>query len=644
MTEQSVQIRKRSLRIISLVVCLLLAPSKSFCSIQSDIDALGSAGGTVTIPAGITTVSQTITVPDNVTLEGSAANSVLKPAAGFNAAVIQNANTSTGNSGMRFIGFKIDGSVSSATGAGIRLISCSNIIFKDMQICSCSDGIEITGNSHDIIVRQCRLFSNGRIGIGPYSGNGIKMDGSSADLHNVLITGCTVYSNYYSGIHARFINNLRMYNNYVYDQGQHGSDAASGDDSIKLFQCNRIIAFANRLDKSKNNGIEFWGNWYYVAAANNITRSDDGKHGYNIGNGCALGHLAGSPYYGQAYVMLANMLIENVYTIMQETNYNTMGCPSGVITNNNMARNALHGLHHVSCKQTISAANIARDTGNYDYPEEGTEISGAILSGSETMNVHANLCFDSRSHVDQMYGIYLRATSDSLLSDNFIANAEMIALRIESNCSNITESSNIYHNPVIRFIVSSPTSPPLDDRTIKGVLEGYDYTVNYYDDNSSHPGAITEDLILISGTVVPSLIGAAYRNSAVPVLILSKDVMPNMELADSGGSVPSQTNIKVINTGNHTTSFLSTGSNYVASSIPFGYVTGNVIGIKLASINSDTNKSTIVAIEKNTLDQLGVAVPARRAFMFISSGTYTNLNDSGMTVFKRGVEWTLGAD
>jgi hypothetical protein len=176
------------------------------------------------------------------------------------------------------------------------------------------------------------------------------------------------------------------------------------------------------------------------------------------------------------------------------------------------------------------------------------------------------------------------------------------------------------------------------------MLEGLGYTVNYYDDNSSHPGTLTDNLVLISGTVTSSLIGAAYRNSAVPVVILHPATMSSMELADSGTSVSSQTNINLISTANYVTSFLSTGSNSVASSSSFGYITGNVIGSKLASINSDTNKSTIVAVEKNTLDQLNASVPERRVFMFLYPNTYNSLSDTGKVLFRRSVEWALGIE
>jgi hypothetical protein len=216
-------------------------------------------------------------------------------------------------------------------------------------------------------------------------------------------------------------------------------------------------------------------------------------------------------------------------------------------------------------------------------------------------------------------------------------------LRIESTSNNITLSGNVYHNPVIRFIVSNPTSPTSADPAIKSMLDGLGYTVSYYDDNSNHPGNITEDLILISGTVTSSLIGSSYRNSPVPVLILHPAVMSSMELVDSGTSTASQTNINVLSTGNYITSFLSGGSTGVASSSSFGYVTGNIVGTKLASINSDTTKGTIVAIEKNTLDQLNVAVPQRRIFVFLYPNTYNSLNDTGRVLFRRSVEWALGA-
>ncbi len=640
------------MRVLLIIICFFSIIIKSFGGIQEDISALGSAGGTVTIPAGVTIVSQTIKVPNNVTLEGAASNSVLKAAAGLNAAVIQNINTTSGNSGMRFIGFKIDGSAGSSSGAGIRLVKCNNVIFKDIEAFDCSDGIEVTGSSFDIVIRQCKLYSNGRMGLYVYSGNGIKLDGSAADLHNVVITGCTIYSNYYSGIHAREMKNLRMYNNYIYDQDQDAGDPNSGDDSIKLFICDNTVAFANRLDESKNNGIEFWGSSYYTATANHITNSNDGLHGGvsggPAGNGMAIGHtgsrIGDVNHFGLGYVMLANLCKDNVFTIMQENNDASEGNPNAVIASNISISNERQGPHHISCFNVISTANLNGANGEYNPPEEGTENCGSIMSGSRNLNFHANLCYDDRAVRGQMFGLLVRASTDCMLSDNLLTDSEIIDFRIESNCSNITNSSNVYHNPVIRFIVSSPTSPTNADPSIKSVLEGLGYTINYYDDNNSHPSTITEDMILISSTVSPSLVGASYRNVAVPVLVLHPSVMSSMELTDSGSGVSSQFNIDVMHTGNYITSFLSSGSAMVAGSSVFGYVTGNVVGAKLASINGNTSRTVIAAVEKGTLDQLNAAVPERRLFMFLYPDTYNNLNSTGNILFRRGIEWVLGAE
>ncbi|MHB9071217.1 MAG: right-handed parallel beta-helix repeat-containing protein [Sedimentisphaerales bacterium] len=629
---------------VIFILILSVSSGMLYGGIQDDIGALGSNGGTVIIPAGITIVSQTIKVPNNVTLEGNAASSVLKAAAGLNAPVIQNISTSGGNSGMRFIGFKIDGNAGSSTGAGIRLVKCNNIIFKDMQIYNCSDGIEITGSSSDIVIRQCKLYLNGRTGVYTYSGNGIKIDGTDADLRNVVIAGCTIYSNYYSGIHCRYVNNIRIYDNYIYDQDQDPQDPNSGDDSIKLFRCNRIVAFANRLDESRNCGIEFWGTSYYAASANHITHSDDGQHAILSaagGNGCGTFHLAS----GQGYIMLGNMVCNNVVGIASENNRVNESNPNAVISSNITRATDRNGLHHVHCTNTISTANLNSCNGIYDPPDEGTADTGTTISGSENFIYHGNLNFDNRADRDQMFGLVLRGSSYVSFSDNIMTGSEIMDLRIEPTCSNLTESSNVYHNPVIRFIVSNPTSPTNADPAIKSMLDDLGYTVNYYDDNSSQPGTLTEDIVLISNTVNASVIGSAYRSSPVPVVIFKPAIMTYMELADTGSSSSSQTNINVATTGHYITSFFpATGSKTVALPGTFGYISGNVIGSRLASLNSEQNNITVVAVEKNMIDQLGIAVPQRRAFLFLHSDTYNSLSNDGKVVFRRSVEWALGAE
>jgi hypothetical protein len=366
------------------------------------------------------------------------------------------------------------------------------------------------------------------------------------------------------------------------------------------------------------------------------------------GNGMALGHTGSRiidvNYYGQGYVLLANLCNNNVFAIMQENNDAAEGNPNAVIAANSSNANERQGLHHISCFNVISAANLNGRNGEFDPPDDGTEDCGAIASGCRNLNLHANLCYDDRGDIDQMYGLLVRASTDCTLSDNLLTGSEIVDFRIESNSSAITNSSNIYHNPAIRFIVSSAASPVSGDAAIKSMLDALGYTVHYYDDNSSHPGTITENLVIISGTVTSSLIGAAYRNAAVPVVILNPGVMPLMELADAGNSLASQTNITITSTANYITSFVPAGSTGAASPSSFGYVTGNVIGTKLACSSSDTNKSTITAIEKNTHDQLNALVPQRRTFMFVNQNTYSNLSDTGRRLFRRGIEWTLGAE
>lgn len=635
---------------ILVAMALSMLVSISHASIQNDINALGPNGGMVLIPAGVTVVSSTITVPGNILLAGMGPASVLEADPGLSGPIIENADTISGNTGLRFRDFRIDGSPAATPGAGIRLQNCRDIVIRNIESSGCSDGIEIVGNCSDIVIRQCRLHHSGYQGVFVHKGNGVKLDGTNSDFSNAVVTGCTIYSNYFSGIHGRFAHNLRLYDNFIYDHDSDPDDDFAGDDSIKLFQCDDILAAMNTLDESKNAGIEYWGSSFHVSYCNHVSKSDD--HLFGTGNGVAFTDGASQGFWSQGYLHLANLVADCVFGPGCENNEAEEGNQNAVVASTCMTSMVYQGLHQVQAIRFVSMANVSRNTGEFD-PPQGQEASGIIISGttsagipSEHVNIHANLAFDDRLQPDQMYGMLIRSARYSSASDNIFTGAEIMDL-YQVGTEAIDLDNNIIEKKQVRFIVSDAAAPTSDDQLIYDLLGAQGYVVELYDDESPHPGgASAGGMVIISDTVSNTAVDDAYRSSQAAVLIMDPQVAVAMELADTGGHVPASIYITITDISHYITSILiRDGFVQVAGSgATFGYVSGNVVGQTLGEVVLQNIQYTLMTTEKGQLDQQGQSVPARRAFIFTANPSYGNLNSTGENLFLRTVQWVLGAD
>ena len=69
-----------------------------------------------------------------------------------------------------------------------------------MDISNCTDAVELKGSCQGIIIKDCKLYSNGFDGVFVHNGCGIKGDAEDGDMRNIIVTGCTIESNFFNGI------------------------------------------------------------------------------------------------------------------------------------------------------------------------------------------------------------------------------------------------------------------------------------------------------------------------------------------------------------------------------------------------------------------------------------------------------------
>lgn len=374
---------------------MFLVPSPSRGDIQADINALGPNGGVVTIPAGVTTVSVTINLPDNVTLRGECANAVLRAANSLNGPVIRNVDQVGGNSRIQLIGFSVDGNkMNQFDGAGVALQNVSNVLIDDITVYDCYlSGVDITGPADDIRIESCRIHNNGIV-----IGHGIKVSGTS--VRNVSITNNTIYGNHQSGINVTDSADVRMMGNYIYGH-EAGASGASFTSTTGL------LAAVNRVDGADDGGITVVESDRFVLAANEITGS---SKGFDV-------------RLSDDFVINGNIVRSNDIGI--SLNSHPTGTKGAVVTNNAVMYNSTGGLQATRVDHSLIVGNLMVDNADAAGETYGMLVRGADGDLSENLVINANNSIDTRESPNnhQKYGLRLEYVQDSVVSDNILRGA-----------------------------------------------------------------------------------------------------------------------------------------------------------------------------------------------------------------------------
>ncbi|MFC4305811.1 right-handed parallel beta-helix repeat-containing protein [Cohnella boryungensis] len=235
-------------------------------TINNAINTLPASGGKVLLMEGLYTVSGSILLNSNVTLEGVGAATVIKLRNSHNANVniISNADTTNGNRNILIRDLLIDGNKANQTSGtmlGIYLSIVEYCTVEQTKITNLrNDGISISGSNYNTITGNA-CSSNTTAGITISSGN------------NNTIIGNTCISNTGNGIYIFIGNNNTITDNTCSSNTANGINASDGNNTITGNTCS-----------SNNNGITSVGN------NNTIT-----------GNACSSNTTAGITISGGMY-------------------------------------------------------------------------------------------------------------------------------------------------------------------------------------------------------------------------------------------------------------------------------------------------------------------------------------------------------
>ncbi len=383
-----------------------------WAGLQDDINAAASSGGTVMIPAGITLVNNTLSVPNNITLKGVSVSSVLQAANGLNGPVIANADQINGNTGLRLKGFSVNGNkINQIAGDGILLVNVSDIIIEDVRVYdSYGAGVRVNGASRDINIEACNFYSNGVV-----SGNGIVV---GDNCFNISISNCTVYDNKTNGISSDG-DNVRMLGNSIYNHTDgHG---------ISLNDSNVVLVTCNRIEGAVGSGF---------AAANSVDSVVTGNYVSGAGRGFDVSA-------SQDFIVNGNLALRNQDGI--HIDGGETGNTGALISNNITSDNSSHGIYSYNYGNSILYANLALNSGTAGEDGYGIRIIGKADQNPDNLIINANEGIDTRNASEnfQKYGLRLENLSELLLSDNMLINANTYDLSLGAGVTNLTENNNL---------------------------------------------------------------------------------------------------------------------------------------------------------------------------------------------------------
>lgn len=215
--------------------------------INAALTALGAVGGKVVLLEGTFSVTGSINVPSNCSVEGQGNGTVLTIPANNNGSfnIIQNSDQTNGNSGIRISNFKIDGNKANNTAGtqrGIYLNKATYSTIEKMSVVNLrNDGMFLTGASYNILsLNTCQ--SNGSNGITLAIASNNKVIGNilqsnsirgislgSSDFNTIIANTCQGNNQ-----HGIFINGSS--NNVVSSNGclENGQSATATYDNIHI--------------------------------------------------------------------------------------------------------------------------------------------------------------------------------------------------------------------------------------------------------------------------------------------------------------------------------------------------------------------------------------------------------------------------
>lgn len=188
------------------------------------------------------------------------------------------------------------------------------------------------------------------------------------------------------------------------------------------------------------------------------------------------------------------------------------------------------------------------------------------------------------------------------------------------------------------------------DALAKAHLEELGYQVRVLDQADPVSRATGADAILISASVSTNKMGAKYRHVAQPVLLWEANMLPILGMTgrkegSDYGTKERERYLWIVNAGHPAAGGSQPGYvNVQKKNVPMGWGRPGLGATIIGTFPGEDDRAGAFLYEPgSTMDYENIA-PARRAFVFVETINFGDMNENGLKVFDAVVAWAAGGN
>ena len=202
---------------------------------------------------------------------------------------------------------------------------------------------------------------------------------------------------------------------------------------------------------------------------------------------------------------------------------------------------------------------------------------------------------------------------------------------------------------IVAFVVqlAAAPEPVASDLAMKSYLEGKGYRVILVDHLAPASEAERADAILISASVSANKLEGRYRMSTKPILVLEPYALPHMGMSgrrenEDFGTKEKERWMWVVNAPHPAAGESRPGLvNMHRKNAAMGWGKPGLGASIIGTLPGEETRVTAFTYEAGaTMDYENLA-PARRAFFFVDTVGFAELNENGLRMFDAMVGWTV---
>lgn len=191
------------------------------------------------------------------------------------------------------------------------------------------------------------------------------------------------------------------------------------------------------------------------------------------------------------------------------------------------------------------------------------------------------------------------------------------------------------------LLVVGSTNLNTGDAAIKSHLVGRGIAVTAVSDDNV-PSNVTQNIVLITRTILSANIGTKLRASTKPVMVWEPELYDDMGMIDgsssSRGNSSSYTTLDLSSSAGALAAGLSGTVTFANTGVEVSWGVPNANAIKVASLPGASTKWPIFAYDTGA-QMPGLTAPARRAGFIFSATSAANMTANGWLLFDTLYDW-----